>query len=172
MGRSHKRAAKIQQEAASNTFSKSAMCKPTKLNLSKIAENFMGLGRVSKALTYCLMTVLLLCIFCYQPAKIYYTQVRETERATAELQAVQERNDKLNAAVEALKTDEGVEDKAKSDYGYVKDGEGAVLVTGIERHSANTLPEYVDSKKITSPNTWYSGILDTIFAYDNSTKQE
>ena len=163
MGRSHKRAAKIQQEAARNTFSKSAMCKPTKLSFSKIAENFMGLGRVSKALTYCLMTVLLLCIFCYQPAKIYYT---------AELQAVQERNDKLNAAVEALKTDEGVEDKAKSDYGYVKDGEGAVLVTGIERHSANTLPEYVDSKKITSPNTWYSGILDTIFAYDNSIKQE
>ncbi|MDO4842117.1 MAG: septum formation initiator family protein [Phoenicibacter congonensis] len=131
-----------------------------------------SLGRFPKTLLLTLTSIALVCVCCYQPAKVYYTQVRETQKSQAELVAVEARNAKLKAAVESLQTDEGVEDKAKSDYGYVKEGEGAVVVTGIEKKTNNNLPEYVDSKKIASPDTWYSGVLDSIFGYDNSISQE
>ena len=115
-------------------------------------------------------TIVLVCIFCYQPAKICYTQIRNTEKAEAELALVQARNEKLSANVSALKTDEGIEDKAKDDYGYVKQGEGAAHVSGIETQDSTKLLEYVDSNKVTAPDTAISKILDPIFGYDNSAK--
>ena len=116
------------------------------------------------------MSIVLICVFCYQPAKICYTQFRNTEKAEAELELVQARNEQLNQNVEALKTNEGIEDKAKSDYGYVSKGDGVARVSGLNVDNSSNLPDYVDSNKVCASDTTVSNILDAIFGYDNSPK--
>ncbi len=113
---------------------------------------------------------MLICVFCYQPAKICYTQFRNTEKAEIELSLVNERNSQLRQNVEALKTDEGIEDKAKSDYGYVSKGDGVARVAGIDVDNSSNLPEYVDANKVCASNDAVTNILDSIFGYDNSPK--
>lgn len=99
-----------------------------------------------------------------------YSQIRATEKANAELQLVLARNEKLSTNVSALKTDKGIEDKAKDDYGYVKKGEGVAHVSGIDASNSFKLPEYVDSNKVTAPTSALTDVLDAIFGYDNETK--
>lgn len=91
--------------------------------------------------------------------------MRETAKAQAELAAVQNRNSELSASVEELKTNEGIEDRATSEFGYVKDGEGAATVTGIEKKEANSVTPSINSDDISAPEVWYSPALDTIFGY-------
>ena len=170
IGRNSKRAIKIQAENSNSGSINSAARFAKKSNKTSILEKISSVNIVAKVAIFIAITVVLVCIFCYQPAKICYTQTRNTEKASAELELVQARNEKLNANVTALKTDEGIEDKAKDDYGYVIKGEGAAHVSGIDTGDSSKLLEYVDSNKVTAPNTTLTNILDAVFGYDNSAK--
>ena len=170
VGKKSKRAIRIQAENSPSGSSKSASKFARESKNSSILTRVASGNTVIKVALFLVATIALVCVFCYQPAKICYTQIRDTERAAAELQLVQARNEKLSENVSALKTDEGIEDKAKSDYGYVVKGEGAAHVSGIDTGDNSKLLEYVDSNKVTAPNTALSGVLDAIFGYDNSAK--
>lgn len=129
---------------------------------------FVQKRAASKIILGTAFCILALCIFCYQPAKVYYTQIRNTARSEAELSAVQARNEVLSKSVESLKTNEGIEDKAITEFGYVKDGEGTAIVSGLEEKDTGTsIPAYVNSDSIKAPEEWYSAALDRIFGYDN-----
>lgn len=146
---------------------------PSLLPISLIQQAFSkisSLGVVTKSFLFFVLSIVLICVFCYQPAKICYTQFRNTEKAQIELSLVQERNSQLSQNVEALKTDEGIEDKAKSDYGYVSKGDGVARVSGIDVDNSSNLPEYVDANKVRASSDAVSNILDSIFGYDNSSK--
>ena len=161
---------KIQAGNSSSSSLEHASKFAKKQDRAGILATITSLNVFLKVVIFMVATIALVCIFCYQPAKICYTQIRNTEKAEAELSLVQARNEKLSSNVSALKTDEGIEDKAKDDYGYVKQGEGAAHVSGIESSDNSKLLEYVDSNKVTAPDTAITKILDSIFGYDNSAK--
>lgn len=170
LGKKSKKAIKIQANNSQSGSLDKASKFAKKNTKSNTLEKISSVNIFAKVGIFMVATIVLVCIFCYQPAKICYTQIRNTEKAEAELALVQARSEKLSANVSALKTDEGIEDKAKDDYGYVKQGEGAAHVSGIETQDSTKLLEYVDSNKVTAPDTAISKILDPIFGYDNSAK--
>ena len=114
-----------------------------------------------------LSVVILVCML-YTPAQQYYHQLRERDRLSAEYAAVVERNDALQNAVNSLQSEEGIEDKAHSEFGLVREGEEAGSVSGIDvppassKFTANVAPGSVPA-----PETWYSPVLDIIFLYSS-----
>ena len=109
--------------------------------------------------------VLLAVIILYPVGRDYYQTMRTQQRLQAQLDAVTERNEAVQAENDALQTEEGVENQARSDLGWVREGESSAVVTNEQGTVDNTsrLPEHLDEKSITAPQTWYYTILDTIF---------
>lgn len=172
MGASHKRAAKIQQKAhgargagagaaaggrASDTFGKIGAV------FAKIVDGKAPamLVRAGVVCACCLV----MCVSLYAPAQTYYQQVRERDRLTAEYAAISDRNDYLQSSVDYLQTDQGVEDKARSDFGLVQDGESTAAVVGVEAEDSSIFVANVAADSVPAPDTWYSGVLDAFFAY-------
>lgn len=170
IGRKSKQAIKVQAKNSPSASLKYASKFAKKFNVSNISERAFSVNLPVKIIIFIALTLVAVSIFCYQPAKICYTQIRNTEKASTELSLVKARNEKLSANVASLKTDEGIEDKAKDDYGYVLAGEGSAHISGIEKQEATKLLEYVDSEKVTAPDTALTKILDAVFAYDNTEK--
>jgi cell division protein FtsB len=164
MGKSQKKSNKLQQKQ------KAGMKLPFNFKglkfFDSLTNKFSIHNRFAKIALGALLSITLICIFCYAPAKTYYTELRNTQKYAAELEALEARNETLKSNVESLNTDQGIEDKAKSEYGYVKEGEGSALVQGIERQQTYTLPTYVDSSKIEVESYWYTPALDFIFGYN------
>lgn len=105
----------------------------------------------------------------YPAARTYYITVRNNDRLDAELTAIQQRNDTIQSQIDTLSTDEGVADEARTELGWVVNGENSVTVTGIgNTTSSTTLPATVDTSTISAPTTWYSRILDRVFFVDTS----
>ena len=165
MGKSQKKAAKIQRSQKANPNKSFNIGKNSRAAL--FFGWFSNRGKVVKVLLTGLLFISLVITFCYPSAKTYYTEMRKTQKYEAELAALDDRNAQLKANVEALSTDQGIEDKAKNDYGYVKEGEGSALVQGIERDKQSALPAYVDPDKIEVDDAWYTPTLDFIFGYSN-----
>ena len=84
---------------------------------------------VGVALAACLV---LTGIFLYPSAKQYYVTMRECDRLQAEYEAIENRNANIQSEVDALATDAGVEDRAREEFGWVKTGEHAVNVRGLD----------------------------------------
>ena len=80
--------------------------------------------------------------FLYGPAQQLYTDIRERDRLAAEYEAVTERNAAIEASVDALSTEAGIEDEASEFRGNIV------------------------SEDITAPDTWYSDLLDPIFGVE------
>ena len=112
--------------------------------------------------------LVLVCAFLYTPAQQYYHAVRAYDQATAELAAVQERNEELSASVESLSTDAGIEALARDDLGWVSEGEALVHVQGLgdtesDEDGTSSTTGNIQPGSIEAPETWYSPILDLIF---------
>lgn len=121
--------------------------------------------RIAAAVLGCLALV---CVFLYQPAQRYYSAMRENAALEAEYAALQQRDEALQDSVSALSTDAGMEDLARDQFGWVKEGEVAVSVSGIEADSStgSSVPPNVSAGSVDPPDTWYSGILDPIFGVE------
>ncbi len=168
MGSSHKKSSKMQTKDVRDIASQSAGIigdKVSKLSFPKLP----------KALTRFAAIAVVCAIFCvglYVPAQQYYVQMRETDRLEAEYIEVAERTNNLADSIDALQTDEGVEDKAHSELGYVKSGEESATVKGIAQANLSDLPtSNVAPGSIPAPDTWYSGALDAFFGYEGSSSQ-
>ena len=104
------------------------------------------------------------CVMLYGPAQQYYQELRERDRLQAEYAAIEQRNSAIQSEVESLSTSSGVEDRAREEFGWVKEGESMAAVTGVDagedssNFTANIVPGTVEA-----PETWYSEILDPIF---------
>ncbi len=80
--------------------------------------------------------VLMAGIMLYPTAREYYASVRGLERSNAQLAQLEDRNVQLQEGIDALATDDGIENYARSQYGWVKDGEEAVSVIGLADNSS------------------------------------
>nr|WP_276536290.1 septum formation initiator family protein [Adlercreutzia muris] len=101
--------------------------------------------------------------FLYGPAQQLYVDMRERDRLAAEYEAVVERNEALGAQVDALQTDAGIEDAARTQLGWVREGEHAVSVAGLAEREKPEFRGNILSEDIELPDTWYSGVLDPLF---------
>ena len=91
----------------------------------------------------------------------------ELDRLAAEYEAVTERNAAIEASVDALSTEAGIEDAARTQLGWVHEGEHAVSVSGLaEKDEASEFRGNIVSEDITAPDTWYSDLLDPIFGVE------
>lgn len=160
MGQSHRRAARMQDEASPDAPSR-------KGHAHSVSGLFASLkqSRLFIASMGALVCLVFSCAFLYDPAQQYYQSIRENARLQAEYDAVAARNEALQAEVDELGSDAGVEARAREDFGWVKEDEQAVVVYGLETTDddeaalrANVIPGSVEA-----PETWYSPVLDFVF---------
>ncbi len=156
MGSSHKRAARMQQSKPAVAY--------------RVGWTLRGLGQKWRASTTaivatCVVLCIALCVaFVYPSAQQYYTTVRDQAKLEAQYTALTEHNDTLQAQVDSLGTADGMEAQARSEFGWVKSGENAVVVTGLDTQSDGF--SVVSTDDIQAPDTWYSGVLDVLFRYN------
>lgn len=135
---------------------------------SKISS--ISLGRKSTAAILACVCVLACFAFLYNPVKNYYTAVRDQAKAEAAYEIVSTRNDALIEDIALLTSEAGMEDRVREQYGWVKEGENAVIVSGLSNESEPTAAEIlrtVTLNDIKAPETWYSPVLDPFFGYNN-----
>lgn len=161
MGSNHRRAARMQNEAT-GTAHASVLAKLNPLaalSAWKQSPKFIASAGVFVCLLLC-------CWFLYTPAQQLYASVREHDRLEAEYAAIEQRNASLESEVNALQTDDGIEDRAHQEFGWVKEGYETATVRGLsgdaedkgDIFTANIVPGSVKA-----PETWYSPMLDALF---------
>lgn len=164
MGRSQRKSARMQAEASSGSKERFAL--PFHISLDSLRHSRPVC--ISALVCACLI---LACAFVYPSAKDAYTAIRNQDQAQAEYEAVLARNDEIQNRINLLKTDEGMEDLARSEYGYVFSNENAVKVIGLGSKSiaadAENQTAAVASGSVSAPDTWYSPFLDKFFGYTN-----
>ncbi|MDI6900818.1 MAG: septum formation initiator family protein [Anaerosomatales bacterium] len=100
----------------------------------------------------------------YPVLQLQYEQQREVQTLEAELAGLKERNEVLSEQVDRLKTPEGVEEAARESLGFVRDGEDAYVVTGVE--DPELAPEAVNERTRSADPTetaWWWQALDLVF---------
>ena len=160
MGSSHRRASRMQSEAAARGAGMSAgMAGP---GLSAVFRKTRLLG--AAALATCAVAC---CLFLYAPAQQYYQELRERDRLAVERQLVAERNEAIAAEVAHLSTPEGIQDRARKEFGWVAEGEYAVAVSGLAQEDGPAnFQANINAAGIKAPETWYSDVLDAFFGYE------
>lgn len=126
-------------------------------------EIFGSMGLGYRIVTCIVAFILIVGVVLYPIGCTYYQAMRQQQQLQAVLDAVNERNDHIDNENKQLETDEGIENQARQEYGWVKDGENATVVTNGDDGSGSDMPSQVDETKIEPPHTWYYDILDVIF---------
>lgn len=124
---------------------------------------------IPKALVALLAVLIVLAggfAFLFEPAKQCYTEGRKYDQLLAEYAAVQEHNEIIRSEVEFLSTKNGVEDRAREEFGWVKSDEQAGRVAGVEVEEDSTFAANVVPGSVPAPETWYSGVLDPLFGVE------
>ena len=126
-------------------------------------------GRLTfgKSLIFALVMAVLAVAIIYPSARQFYITERNNERLATELAVIEQRNDVISNQIEVLSTDEGVADAARAELGWVKEGEKAVVVTGIGNDSTS-MPATVNTSTIAAPTSPLTRVLDIIFFTDTS----
>ena len=164
MGRNHKRAFEEMGGSKRSSSATSAKRKSKKLRSSTASRIVVVLG--------CLVCVVAVLLFLYPTAQQVYLESRERDRLQAEYDALVERNTALQERIDYLSTDEGIEDTAREELGWVQEGEIAVVVEGLSEDSEDetiNISTQIVSGSIATPKTWYSPILDIVFGYTDPT---
>lgn len=159
MGHTHKKSARMQNESSRKKAGRSS------------AKRSIGLRGRLGAVAAALVIVALAAGFLYPAAKDSYVAMRAQAQLQAEYDALMQRNEAIQANVDRLSTDEGVEDRAREEFGWVKSGENSVNVYGLEQdeEAASTLNADVTAGSVPAPDTWYSSFLDPLFGVNPET---
>ena len=98
--------------------------------------------------------------------------LRTQDKLEAEYALLSERNAAIQGDIDRLSTDEGIEDVAREQLGWVSKGETAGVVVGLSEDETSSTPDTVhsqiDSASVKTPDTWYSGVLDPLFGYSDA----
>ncbi len=159
MGASHKRSSRMQAKESSSRAASFASKKQRSLPTALYAVI---------AVVACLAFA---CVLVYPAARDYYVSVRTTAQQQAEYDALIARSDAIQSEVDRLSTPEGIEDQATKELGWVKKGENAVYVNGLDASHSEAVYADVVAGSVPAPDTWYSGILDPIFGYSSGTTE-
>ena len=101
--------------------------------------------------------------YLYAPAQEFYCQSREKARLDAQLEVIKDTNEDIKQEIDKLSTDTGVEDYARSNFGWVKNGESGIQITGLPQEQ--NVNANLKNQEYKAPSTWYSGLLDGLFCY-------
>lgn len=164
-GVTKRQASKVQKERAKKQ-DKSAKEQEKRNFLETVRDGVLNMGLGLRIVLGVLALLLVAAAVLYPIGCTYYQTLRQEQRLQAELDAVNERNAQLEAENKALETSEGVESQAREEYGWVKDGEKATVVTNSSEEKQGDLPSQVDGSQIEPPHTWYYDILDVVFRAD------
>ncbi len=135
----------------------------TKSPRERISSFILEAPLVLKVLGAVIVFLLIAFVMLYPMGCTYYQALREEQRYQAELDAVNARNDAIQQENDALETDEGVENQARKELGWVKDGEQAVIISNSDGELSSGMPDQVEEGSIEAPHTWYYDILDFVF---------
>lgn len=172
MGRIHKKSSRMRNQQEQHPSS------VARHGVGSVASVLAGLtARKIVAVPLAIVLVLVLSgVFLYEPTRSYYIALRTAAKTQAEYDQVSAAHEKLQNDVDTLSTTEGAEDTARKDFGMVESGENLVVVSGLKDDSdestagaADTNPHgsQADASSIKAPDTWYSGVLDPLFGYQN-----
>ena len=167
MGKAHKRAF---SDLESGRVVSSSDARRSSARSAKTPRTSTSPLAVFAGIAACLVFALVLL---YPAAQTYYLETREQSRLQAEYDALSARNEAIESQLEYLKTDEGIEDAAHKELGWVYDGQVAGVVRGLgdEKGTAqDELIAQVKSGSVPAPETWYSPMLDVLFGYVDPAK--
>lgn len=99
--------------------------------------------------------------FLYAPLKMNYTESREQHRLENELAELRERNVELREQVERLKTPEGIEEVARTNLGFVKEGENLYVI--VEPEDASATAAVLDRAEEEAGEPLWPRFLDLVF---------
>ena len=157
MGSAHRRSSRMQNEESSSASRRTRGGDSQKPAARLVRKPWF----IATAVTaFCLVFTV---SFLYPSAAQLYHSVRERDQLQAEYAAIEQRNDSIQATVDALSTDAGVEDRAHQEFGWVSKGENAVTVYGLDLDDDSTFTASIVPGSISAPETWYSKLLDPIF---------
>ena len=131
--------------------------------IETVRDNFLNMGLGLRVLFGVIALLIVAAAVLYPMGCTYYQALRQEQTLQAELDAVNQRNEQIDAENKQLETDEGVENQAREEYGWVKDDEKATVVVNSDDSGSGDMPSQVDGSKIEPPHTWYYDILDIIF---------
>ncbi len=166
MGKAHKRAFSDLESGRAS----SAGARRSQTRSAKAPHTATPPLAVLAGIAACLVFALVLL---YPAAQTYYLETREQSRLQAEYDALSARNAAIESQVEYLKTDEGIEDAAHKELGWVYDGQVAGVVRGLGNEKGTAQDELiaqVKSGSVPAPETWYSPMLDMLFGYVDPAK--
>ncbi|MDO5042354.1 MAG: septum formation initiator family protein [Slackia sp.] len=167
MGRSHKRAfADLESGRASDS---TGMRRPVARGEKTRRASAPPMAVLAGVVACAAFALLLL----FPPARQFYVESREQARLQAEYDALSARNEAIESQLEYLKTDEGIEDAAHKELGWVYDGQTAGVVQGLDEESASShdaVISQIKSGSVPAPETWYSPMLDMVFGYVDPAK--
>lgn len=114
------------------------------------------------------------CFMLLPPLGDYYKEVRGYQQLEAEYAQLDAYNTQMQAQIDYLNTDEGLEEYARTELGYIRSGEHAVSVEGLSSSSSTETAQsdssdmnlVVSEGSVAAPDTWYSGVLDVVFGYN------
>lgn len=158
-----KRTASKDQQQKEKARDKSAKETEKRSFIETVRDNFLNM-RLGLRVFFGAIAVLIVAVAVLYPIGCtYYQALRQEQTLQAELDAVNQRNEQIDAENKQLETDEGVENQAREEYGWVKDDERATVVVNSGDSGSGDMPSQVDGSKIEPPHTWYYDILDIIF---------
>lgn len=157
MGSAHRRSSRMQNEESSSASRRTRGGDSQKAAARLVRKPWFIAAAVA---AFCLVFTV---SFLYPSAAQLYHSVRERDQLQAEYAAIEQRNDSIQASVDALSTDAGVEDRAHQEFGWVSKGENAVTVYGLDLDDDSTFTASIVPGSIPAPETWYSKLLDPIF---------
>ena len=158
-----KRTASKDQQQKEKARDKSAKETEKRSFIETVRDNFLNMGLGLRVLFGVIALLIVAAAVLYPMGCTYYQALRQEQTLQAELDAVNQRNEQIDAENKQLETDEGVENQAREEYGWVKDDEKATVVVNSGDSGSGDMPSQVDGSKIEPPHTWYYDILDIIF---------
>ena len=162
MGSTHRKSARMQDEGKDRP--KFGFGLPFSLPVTSLSA---AATRGIVALAVVGLTVFML----YPSCQNFYTETRQLQQLQAEYQALSDYNTQMQSQIDYLNTDEGLEEYARSELGWIRQDERMATVEGVESSvdgSTQTNTTYSPlNEDIPAPATWYSGVLDVLFGYGN-----
>ena len=163
MGSSQRRAARMQNggKATKQGFN-------VGFSLSGIVS-YIGSSRARMIATVVICAVVFVSVYLYPSARQWYVSEREYQQAQAEYAAIVERNQALENDIAMLGTNEGIEQRAREQFGWVRADEHAVRITNIDATSdthqnADNAPiAQVPTGSVEAPSEWYTPFLNVLF---------
>lgn len=158
MGKTQKRSTRMQRESASSARGQ----KPSR----KEARRPWWQRRMGIALC-----ALVFCGFMlYQPIANLYNETRSLQQLEAEYDALQANNVQVRANLDHLATDEGLEEYAHNELGWIRADEHTARVADVAQPDQSTqqvkrVVTTIPEGSIETPDTWYSPVLDVVFGY-------